>query len=49
MTHGPRARIKEVVRVDMPRPRVAMTPDFVTLHNRLDASIRAESEAMMNA
>jgi NitT/TauT family transport system ATP-binding protein len=49
MTHGPRARIKEVVAVDMPRPRVAMTPEFVGLHNRLDASIRAESEAMMNA
>ena len=49
MTHGPSARIKEVVDVDLPRPRQNMTPGFVALYNMLDASIRAESEAMHSA
>jgi NitT/TauT family transport system ATP-binding protein len=49
MTHGPAARIKEVIDVDLPRPRQNMTPGFVSLYNTLDASIRAESEAMHNA
>lgn len=49
MTHGPSARIKEIVEVDLPRPRQNMTPEFVSLYNMLDASIRAESEAMHHA
>ena len=49
MTHGPSARIKEIVEVDLPRPRQNMTPEFVSLYNRLDASIRDESEAMHHA
>ncbi len=49
MTHGPNARIKEIVDVNLPRPRHSMTPDFVNLYNRLDASIEAESQAMHHA
>jgi NitT/TauT family transport system ATP-binding protein len=48
MTRGPASRLKEVVTVDLPRPRHTMTPGFVELYNRLDASISAESEAMMH-
>ncbi len=48
MTHGPRSRLKEVVEVGLQRPRHNMTPDFVSLYNRLNDSISAESEAMMN-
>lgn len=48
MTHGPRSRLKEVVDIDLPRPRVHMTPEFVRLYNVLEDSIRAESEAMLN-
>jgi len=49
MTHGPSARLKEAFKVDLPRPRQNMTPEFVSLYNRLNESIRAESEAMHNA
>jgi NitT/TauT family transport system ATP-binding protein len=48
MTHGPGARLKEVFDVDLPRPRMHMTPEFVEIYNRLDDSIRAESEAMLH-
>jgi NitT/TauT family transport system ATP-binding protein len=48
MTHGPQARIKETVSVQLPRPRRSMTPDFVEIYNAIEASIRAESEAMLN-
>lgn len=48
MTHGPQARVKETVSVQLPRPRRSMTPDFVEIYNALEASIRAESEAMLN-
>lgn len=48
MTHGPRSTLKEVVSVTLPRPRHNMTPEFVSLYNRLNESISAESEAMMN-
>jgi NitT/TauT family transport system ATP-binding protein len=48
MTHGPGARLKEVIEVDLPRPRMHMTPEFVEFYNRLDDSIRAESEAMLH-
>lgn len=48
MTHGPRSKLKEVLNVSLPRPRHNMTPDFVNLYNRLDDSICAESEAMLN-
>lgn len=49
MAHGPRSQLKQVVRVDLPRPRRNMTPEFVSLYNELSESIRAESEAMLNA
>lgn len=48
MTHGPGARLKEVVAVDLPRPRMHMTPEFVRLYNTLEDSIRAESDAMLH-
>jgi len=48
MTRGPAARIKEVVRVTLPRPRRTMTPEFVELYNALSATIQAEAEAMLN-
>lgn len=48
MTRGPRSRLKEVLRVDLPRPRHHMTPEFVSLYNRLEETIGAESEAMLN-
>lgn len=48
MTHGPRARLKEAVTVDLPKPRHSMTPEFVSLYNRLNESITAETEAMLN-
>jgi NitT/TauT family transport system ATP-binding protein len=48
MTHGPGARLKEVVAIDLPRPRVHMTPEFVSLYNALEDSIRAESDAMLH-
>jgi NitT/TauT family transport system ATP-binding protein len=48
MTHGPASRMKEIAEVDLERPRVHMTPAFVRLYNRLEDSIRAESEAMLN-
>jgi NitT/TauT family transport system ATP-binding protein len=46
MTHGPGARLKEVIDIDLPRPRMHMTPEFVRFYNMLDDSIRAESDAM---
>jgi NitT/TauT family transport system ATP-binding protein len=49
MTHGPKSRLKEVVRVGLPRPRRHMTTEFVELYNGLSESIRAESEAMLSA
>ena len=49
MTRGPEARLKEIVRVDLPRPRQAMNQAHVDLYNRLDATIQAEAEAMLNA
>jgi NitT/TauT family transport system ATP-binding protein len=48
LTHGPRSRMKEIVTVRLPRPRINMTPDFVSLYNTLEASIRAESDAMLD-
>ncbi len=48
MTHGPGSRLKQVVTVDLPRPRVHMTPEFVRLYNTLEDSIRAESDAMLD-
>jgi NitT/TauT family transport system ATP-binding protein len=48
LTHGPRSRVKEVIEVDLARPRVDMTPGFVSLYNALEASIRAESDAMLD-
>jgi NitT/TauT family transport system ATP-binding protein len=48
MTRGPAARIKQVERVDLVRPREAMTGDFAELFNRLSAAIHDESEAMLN-
>jgi len=47
MTHGPASRMKEIATVDLDRPRMHMTPEFVRLYNALDDSIRAESEAML--
>ena len=49
MKQGPRSQLRRVVRVDLPRPRRNMTPEFVSLYNELAESIRAESEAMLNA
>lgn len=48
MTRGPRSKLKEVVRVELPRPRLNMTPGFVDLYNSLEQTIGAESEAMLN-
>ena len=48
MTRGPGARIKQVVPVDLPRPRHTMTPAFVELYNALSATIQEEAEAMLN-
>ena len=48
MTRGPAARLKEIVEVDLPRPRHAMTQAYVALYNRLNATIHAEAEAMLN-
>ena len=48
MTRGPAARLKEIVKVDLPRPRRAMTEAYVELYNRLSATIQAEAEAMLN-
>lgn len=48
MTHGPRAKLKETIVVNLPKPRQNMTPDFVSLYNTINESIRTESEAMMN-
>ncbi len=49
MTRGPAARLKEIVAVDLPRPRHAMTQAYVELYNALSATIQAEAEAMLNA
>ena len=49
MTRGPAARLKEIVTVDLPRPRHAMTQAYVDLYNALSATIQAEAEAMLNA
>lgn len=48
MTHGPGSRLKEVIPVMLRRPRHNMTPEFVNLYNKLNDTISAESEAMMN-
>jgi NitT/TauT family transport system ATP-binding protein len=48
MTHGPASRLKEIVPVDLPRPRMHMTPEFVRLYNTLEDSIRSESDAMLD-
>ena len=48
MTRGPAARLKEIVTVDLPRPRHAMNQAYVELYNRLSATILAEAEAMLN-
>jgi NitT/TauT family transport system ATP-binding protein len=48
MTRGPAARIREIVPVDLPRPRHTMTPQYVELYNALSATIQAEAEAMLN-
>jgi nitrate/nitrite transport system ATP-binding protein len=49
MTRGPAARLKEIVAVDLPRPRHAMNQAYVELYNALSATIQAEAEAMLNA
>ncbi len=48
MTRGPAARLKEIVPVDLPRPRQAMNQAYVELYNRLSETIQAEAEAMLN-
>ena len=48
MTRGPQARLKEIVEVDLPRPRHAMNQAYVELYNRLSDTIQAEAEAMLN-
>ncbi len=47
MTHGPGARLREIAGVPLPRPRHAMTPEFVELFNGLSQTIRAEAEVML--
>ncbi len=42
MTHGPAARIKRVVEVELPRPRDHLTEDFVRLFNELHDEIEQE-------
>lgn len=42
MTHGPAARIKRVVEVNLPRPRDHLTEDFVRLFNELHDEIEQE-------
>jgi len=48
MTRGPRASVKEIFTVNLPKPRSNMTSEFVNLYNLLNDSISAESKAMMN-
>jgi NitT/TauT family transport system ATP-binding protein len=48
MTRGPGARVKQIVDVPLARPRKSMTPEYVELYNRLNESIQAEAEAMLN-
>ncbi len=42
MTHGPAARVKRIVPVDLPRPRDHLTEDFVRLFNELHDEIEQE-------
>lgn len=48
MTCGPRACVKDIVEVTLPRPRATMTPEFVRLFNDLGQIIQAEAEAMLH-
>jgi NitT/TauT family transport system ATP-binding protein len=48
MTRGPRAGIKDMVAVPLPRPRASMTPEFVRLFNELGGLIQTEAEAMLH-
>ncbi len=48
MTRGPRACIKDIVAVTLPRPRATMTPEFVRLFNELGGLIQTEAEAMLH-
>jgi len=43
MTRGPRSRIREIIEVDLPRPRARMTEAFAALFNRLSEAINAEA------
>jgi NitT/TauT family transport system ATP-binding protein len=48
MTRGPAARVREIVTVDLPRPRHTMTDGFVRLFNDLSRIIEAEAQAMLD-
>jgi NitT/TauT family transport system ATP-binding protein len=43
MTRGPASQIRQVIEVDLPRPRERMTTGFVELFNRLSEAIDAEA------
>ncbi|WP_406858028.1 ABC transporter ATP-binding protein [Alsobacter sp. KACC 23698] len=43
MTRGPGSRIREIIPVDLPRPRERMTAGFIELFNRLSVAIDAEA------
>lgn len=45
MKIGPRSRIEEVIKVDLPRPRLPSDPAFGTLFSRIEASLAGESKA----
>lgn len=44
MTRGPGSFIREIIEVDLPRPRAQMNDDFAALFNRLSAAINAEAD-----
>jgi NitT/TauT family transport system ATP-binding protein len=43
MTRGPNSFIREIIDVNLPRPREQMNDDFASLFNRLSAAINAEA------
>lgn len=43
MTRGPNSFIREIIEVNLPRPREQMNDDFAALFNRLNAAINAEA------
>ena len=43
MTRGPRSRIREIIEVELPRPRERMDEKFAQLFNRLNEAINAEA------